>query len=243
MLSGKSILVTGSSQGIGLELVKQLSNQKPGPAFIFATCRQPDKASDLKCIASKNENVHIIQCDITVQSSIERCVNDVTRLVGDSGLNVLINNAGVLIRMSLDDISAEKMMECYKVNAVGPALMCNNAAECNKDQAIGCNRAAIVNISSLTSSISDNRSGGHYATRPAKCALNIITKSLSVDLKKFGICANTVDPGFVRTESTKGMNARMDPNESVAGILKVISEISEYQNGLLLKYNGAVIPW
>ncbi|XP_074643256.1 C-signal-like isoform X3 [Tubulanus polymorphus] len=211
MLSGKSILVTGSSQGIGLELVKQLSNQKPGPAFIFATCRQPDKASDLKCIASKNENVHIIQCD---------------------------------------DISAEKMMECYKVNAVGPALMCNsflpllkNAAECNKDQAIGCNRAAIVNISSLTSSISDNRSGGHYATRPAKCALNIITKSLSVDLKKFGICANTVDPGFVRTESTKGMNARMDPNESVAGILKVISEISEYQNGLLLKYNGAVIPW
>merc|ERR1712172_377374 len=91
----KSILITGANRGIGFEFVKQFTEVESPPQFIFAACRNPENANALKEIAQKHKNVKIIKIDVGDESSYKSAVQTVTDFVGDQGLNVLLNNAGI----------------------------------------------------------------------------------------------------------------------------------------------------
>lgn len=84
-------LVTGSSRGIGFEVVKQLASDPSKE--IFATCRNPDSASTLKSLPGK---LHVLMLDVDDEASIRNAAEAVSAILGDRGLDYLINNAGIV---------------------------------------------------------------------------------------------------------------------------------------------------
>ena len=91
-------------------------------------------------------------------------------------------------------------------------------------------------------SIDDNKSGGSYSYRSSKAALNIISKSLAVDLHSSQIIILALHPGWVQTDMGT-VNALITPTTSVTGMLDVIQKSNLSQSGSFINYAGKNIPW
>jgi NAD(P)-dependent dehydrogenase (short-subunit alcohol dehydrogenase family) len=248
----KSLFITGTSRGIGLEFVKQFLALSNPPKHIFATCRNPDAAKELQDLASKNPNLHVHKLDILDYSSFPVIAKWVEGTLGsDEGLNVLINNAAQYSKgpggYALP-ISRDILMNELEVNSVAPLMLTQaflpllqKSADKVGGESLGCSRAAIINITSRMGSIDDNTSGGSYCYRTSKCALNMITKSLSVDLKPKGILAAVLHPGWVQTEM--GGKGLITTTTSVNGLMNVMAGLDESTTGLMISFKGEKIPW
>ena len=103
-------------------------------------------------------------------------------------------------------------------------------------------RKVIANVTSKMGSVADNTSGGCYSYRSTKSALNMVTKSMSLDLAGRGICAVVLHPGWVKTDMG-GMGANLEPVDSISGMRKVIDGLSPDDGGRFFNYDGAEIPW
>ena len=98
-MSFLSVLVTGANRGIGLEFVRQFLSLSPPPKHIIATCRTPESADELKKLASSSSGrVHVLALDVKNYESYSGLVEQVGQIVGNDGLDLLVNNAGVLFR-------------------------------------------------------------------------------------------------------------------------------------------------
>ncbi len=97
-MNPKNILVTGANRGIGLGFVKQLLTLQP--RHLFATCRSPDSATELKELQSSHSNLHILKYDVSNPADHVLVAQEVSKVVEESGLNLLINNAGILSRLA-----------------------------------------------------------------------------------------------------------------------------------------------
>jgi len=237
-----SVLVTGANRGIGLEFVKQFLALANPPQHVFATCRQPDEAKELQSLASANNNLHVLELELKNYASYDDLVGQVRDVLGDNGLDSLVNNAGMYHKVSLEDGGPELMVDNFEVNAVTP-LMLTRAFLPLLRQAVANKRQPIVaNITSKMGSIADNGSGNHYAYRASKTALNSISKSLSVDLGKEGIICFPLHPGWVLTDMG-GPNALIDTKSSVGGLINIITTADKTRNGKFLNYDGTEIPW
>ena len=91
-------------------------------------------------------------------------------------------------------------------------------------------------------SIDDNTSGASYSYRSSKCAVNMVMKSLSIDLKPYGISTITLHPGWVQTDMG-GPNGLINAEQSVSGMRQVIAKLSVKQSGQFSAYDGQSIPW
>lgn len=107
---------------------------------------------------------------------------------------------------------------------------------------MGVQRATIVNMSSSLGSIQDNVQGGLYAYRMSKVALNMATKSMSVDLKKDHILCVAMHPGWVRTDMG-GSHAPLQIDDSCKQMLQTIQALNESQNGTFIQFDGKSLPW
>ncbi|XP_014616944.1 PREDICTED: C-factor [Polistes canadensis] len=247
----KSILITGCNRGIGFGLVKHLIQLPKPPENIFATCRDVNKATELKKLAERSRNIHIIEIDLVNTNNYEKIVNIVREKVGSGGLNVLFNNAGVSQKFSrIGMVKEENLINNVFINTIAPIMLTkallpllkiaskNNETENN----MSINRAAIINMSSILGSITLNDQGGFYSYRCSKAALNAATKSMSIDLKDDGILVICLHPGWVRTDMG-GNNAPMDIDTSISNILNVMKMLSDKHTGSFIQYDGTVLPW
>uniref|UniRef100_A0A2C9JGQ7 Uncharacterized protein n=1 Tax=Biomphalaria glabrata TaxID=6526 RepID=A0A2C9JGQ7_BIOGL len=133
----KTILVTGASRGLGLEFVRQLLELPTPPEVLIAACRDPEKAENLQRLAKSNSAVKIVKLDVEKDDEIEKTVEVVSNYVGERGLNLLINNAGILYKQlpgNIADVTREIMQKHFSVNVVsnyvgerGLNLLINNA--------------------------------------------------------------------------------------------------------------------
>lgn len=245
----RNVLITGCNRGIGLEFVKQFLNLPQPPQHLFATCRspKPESAEELVKLSESNSNLHLLKLDVTSDDDIKNIANDVGGILQDGGLNLVINNAGITARVTIDNVTADQMMEQFRVHTVAPLMIVQallpflKQAGKNSTKTSTCS-AAIVNISAKTASVSENSSGKLYPSRASKAALNNVTKSLSVDLKDDGISAFVMNPGWVKTPNG-GPGALMTTEESVAGMMKVISSLDPSKTGTFCSYDGTVVPW
>ena len=106
-------------------------------------------------------------------------------------------------------------------------------------------KGQLKKIASLTSkmgSIDDNSGGGEYIYRSSKTALNMVMKSLSIDLKPYDLSVITLHPGWVRTDMG-GPNGLIDVDESVAGMKRQIDKLTIRNSGQFIAYDGKKIPW
>lgn len=247
----RSVLITGCSRGIGLELVRQLIIHEPTPQIIIATCRKPEEATALQELSKNHKSIHVQKLDVTDFSSLANFAKDVEGIVGDEGLNLLINNAGIAGNKTakLADLKAEELAEMYKTNTIAPILLTQTlvpllrkAARHNASSPLGIGKAAIVNISSGLGSVSRNTFGGYYGYRESKAALNTATRSISHELAGDGILVMTLHPGWVKTDMG-GKEADLTVEFSAAEIVKTIFKLSKEHQGAFLQYDGTVLPW
>ncbi|XP_046745008.1 C-factor [Diprion similis] len=246
----RSILITGCNRGLGFGLVKHLVESVKPPDKIFATCRTVNKASELQGLAEKWKNIQILQLDVKDTQSYEKVVEEVSKEVGDAGLNVLVNNAGIATKFTrLGLVKEEQLTECFLVNTVAPILLTKaflpllkQAASNQETEELSLERAAVINMSSILGSIGENTQGGYYAYRCSKSALNAATKSMSVDLQSDGILVACLHPGWVKTDmGTK--NAPMDIDTSIKAILSTLQTLNKSHTGSFLQYDGKTLPW
>ena len=97
-------------------------------------------------------------------------------------------------------------------------------------------------VSSKMGAMSDNTSGGAYAYRAAKAALNMVIKGLSVDLVARGILTVALSPGWVRTDMG-GPDAPLEPPEAVAGMRRVLAGLTAADSGGFIHYDGERLAW
>jgi NAD(P)-dependent dehydrogenase (short-subunit alcohol dehydrogenase family) len=216
-------VVTGANRGIGLELVRQL---KARGADVVGVCRK--RSPELDGLGVRVES----DIDITEPAAWARLV---ARLAHDD-IDLLIQNAGVLLADSLDDVDPARVRAQFEVNAVAPLFLTRALARRLREG------SKVALITSRMGSIGDNGSGGYYGYRMSKAALNAAGVSLAHDLKPRGIAVVVLHPGSVRTEMTRGQGM-IGVEESVRGLLQRIDELRIETTGRFLHQNGDVLPW
>ena len=188
-IRGKNVVITGSNRGIGLQFVKQFLSKGNN---VLATTRNIDKSHELNRLAGESDGkLTIATLDVGDPESITKFPSSIPF----GHIDVLINNAGVMRRSTLDDVNTEAMMTAFNINAVGPLLVTQQVLKSGKLG--GDTHTIVANVTSKMGSIDDNGSGGSYAYRASKCALNIVTKSLSIDMKEKNIDTILLHPGRV----------------------------------------------
>ena len=227
-------VVTGANRGIGLEFVGQLTDRGDE---VIATARRPGKADELQELAEGADGaVEIYQLDVTDQASVEGFAD----AIEGSSIDVLLNNAGVLHRGGgpKKGFDFEQIQKDFEVNAKGTLRVVQ--ALLPMIQTSG--SAKIVNITSKMGSLADNESGGSYAYRMSKCALNMATRSLAVDLQEEAITTFVIHPGWVKTRMG-GENALITTEKSVRNMLSRIDEAGPETSGRFLEWDGGDVPW
>lgn len=256
-----NILVTGTNRGIGLELVKQLAEKTGEVAHIYACCREPagTSAEALRDLTNQYPGkITLIKLDTSDENSISAAVQAVSKLIGAGGLNLLINNAAINQPASPAPLSATRkndMMDVYETNVVGPFLIAkmflpllqrSAEREKNKGDEMSCSRSAIINISTIISSIEKCPEtfpiAQMYSYRTSKAALNMLTRCLAEDFKIHNILVAAIHPGWVRTDMG-GEQAPLTTQDSVLGMLSVMSSLSNKDCGMLVDWQGNTIPW
>ncbi|XP_030621733.1 uncharacterized protein zgc:158868 [Chanos chanos] len=251
-----NVLVTGSNRGLGLELVRQLAESPSPPLQIFAGCRDPNgpRAQDLRELAQKHQNIIIIKLDTSSEASISEASKAIGPKLKDGCLNLLINNAGVNIPGALADTGEKEMVDVFVTNVVGPMLIAKEflpylqkaASQSVQHTGMSCRKSAVINVSTLLSSIEKCHEtftmAPMYPYRASKAALNMLTRCLAEDFKKDGILVMALHPGWVKTDMG-GPQAPLLVVDSAKGMLKVISSLTEKDTGTLLDWEGKSIPW
>jgi NAD(P)-dependent dehydrogenase (short-subunit alcohol dehydrogenase family) len=226
-----TVLITGANRGIGLEFAKQYAADGWN---VLACCRHPQSALALQALANNHTSIKIHALDVADFAQI-----DVLALqLKDEVIDVLINNAGVYPSSSFGDVDYNAWAEGFKVNSMAPLKM----AEAFVQHVTRSQLKKIATLSSKMGSIDDNGSGESYSYRASKCAVNMVMKSLSIDLKPYGISVVTLHPGWVQTDMG-GSNALISATTSVAGLRTVIENLNIASTGKFMAYDGKEIAW
>jgi len=237
---GKVCVVVGASAGLGLELTRQLAARG---SKVYATVRKP------------NKELSAIKGDVVVITGVDVCSDKVGAVLAEKlagvKIDILMHNAGsydggvgnfkdpmaLFGSQKLDGVTMETLKAVYEVNTFGALRVCK-ALHGNMVSPGG--KVAIM--STQMGSIDDNTSGGSYAYRSSKAAVNMIGKSLSCDLKAKGVAVQLLAPGFVATsfgpgaEAMKKMGAKaVEP--SVEGVVQALDAMGMHNTGCFVHCN------
>ena len=230
----ETALITGANRGIGLEFVRHFLDQKKR---VFACCRDLDTATDLTAMANDNDLISLHELDVTDQSQIDGLAKDLS----SQSLDYLINNAGVYgeRKVELGSIERKNFLEVMEVNCLGTLKV----SEAFLEQVGRSNKKIVATISSQMGSITDNNSGGAYAYRASKAALNAVMRSFALDAESYGIHVLTLHPGWVKTDMG-GRHAFVSTRQSVAGMVEQIEKYGTKDQGeVFRRFDGKTIMW
>ena len=236
-----TVLITGSSRGIGLGLVKEFLERK---WTVIATCREPESASDLKEVLQAAGQNPPVACDVTKDDSISQCFENVKQLVGH--IDMLINNAGITTPESPYDppskLKREELIEVMNTNAAGLAIMTQTFMPlllASKDET----RRKVLNIGGSLGSISLVNNINSTSYRCSKIAVNMLTKTFALEFPQVTFIA--IHPGWVQTDMGSSNN-RCPPltvQESCTSILNVVEKRTKEDSGTFWGFDGKPIQY
>ena len=218
-----TVFITGANRGIGLAFAQSYATSG---WRVLAACRSPDKATALKAVKG---DIAVYALEVTNAGELAT----LAKTLKNETIDVLINNAGVG-----GEESTEGWLRTLHINSIAPIRI----AQALLPMVARGERKLVASVTSGMGSIADNTSGGSYAYRSSKAALNAAMKSLSVDLAKHGVSVIVLNPGWVKTDMG-GTGARMTAAESVIRMRKVIDSAGPAQSGKFFNYDGAEYPW
>lgn len=226
------IFITGANRGLGLEFARQYATRGDR---VFAASRGGEPIGVPGAIPMK--------LDVADENSIDAAHAEVERQT--DALDLVINNAGIYSTVggrftgeTFGTLTAEGAAAVFRVNAIGAMLV----AQRFSDILSRGENPKLANVTSGYGSVS--RNDGHFPHHysASKAALNQYMRSYAADAAKLGITVVMLSPGWVRTDMG-GPNATLSPEESVAGMIRVIDGITPQQNSAWFNYDGQPVPW
>ncbi|GAC14636.1 SDR family oxidoreductase [Aliiglaciecola lipolytica] len=216
-------VITGANRGIGLELTKQLLAKGWD---VYALCRH---SSDE--LNESNAKV-VTKVDVGNPDALPNALAKIK----DVKIDLLINNAGVLGKDSIDEWDPHTIEHQFRVNALGPLLVTQVLLEQLKKG------AKVAHITSRMGSLADNASGGYYGYRMSKAALNAVGVSMANDLKERGIAVALLHPGYVQTEMVS-YGGDISAEDAASRLLDRIEDLNLNNTGSFWHSNGEILPW
>ena len=191
-LEGKTALVTGGSRGIGLEIARELLNEK-GRVVICA--RKQEGLAAAAAALGDNPDLHVIQAHVGKEEDVDAMFDRIKETLG--GLDILINNVGMnIFTPGLADVDPGLWRKIIDSNLNGAFYCSRRAAGLMKEKMSG----KIVTISSTAAS---RAAPGMGIYGVAKAAMEMMTKVLAAELAPFNIQVNAAAPGMVKTDFSK----------------------------------------
>jgi NAD(P)-dependent dehydrogenase (short-subunit alcohol dehydrogenase family) len=196
---------------------------------VIATCLDPSSA---QATAQIRGDIELTKLDVTDHAAIEALSQ---RLAGET-IDILLNNAGIgRPHPPFGKTDYAMWRRILDTNLIGPMKI----VECFVEQVARSELRMMAFVSSRMGSIALNNSGGSYAYRSSKAGLNMIVKTLAVDLAPRGICVLALHPGWAQTEP----DGRVPVAESVSGMRGVIQRAGRHHTGSFVTYNDQPLPW
>ena len=243
-LEGKVALVTGGASGIGAEVARFLARE--GAKVLVADIAERQGEAVAAEIRQAGGEASFVRLDVTQEEAWIRAIEEAETRYGK--LNVLVNNAGITERRTIENASLESWHKVMEVNATGVFLGTKHAIPAMRRAGGG----SIVNISSAHAIVGDV---GHPAYFASKAAVRLLTKATAIQHAKDNIRANSVHPGFVETPMTAEFHASgareireaktplgrlAVPADIAWGVLFLASDESAYMTGSELVIDGGV---
>jgi 3-oxoacyl-[acyl-carrier protein] reductase len=239
--SGKVVLVTGSSRGIGAGMITAFGKRGAHCAVVYVADAEGRNTADAEKVAAAVPQARVIQCDVADPAQVAGMMKSMQEQFG--GLDILVNNAGILQDRSLKKMALEEWERVIRVNLTG-------TFNCIQ-QAIPMLRAGgrIVNISSVSGQLGFFGQA-NYAS--SKAGIMALTKVAGRELAKSQITVNAVAPGFINTEMSRGMPEEVtkqfisqiavgrfgEVDDIVYAVLFLCSEAARYITGQIVHVNG-----
>jgi NAD(P)-dependent dehydrogenase (short-subunit alcohol dehydrogenase family) len=215
-----TILVTGSSRGIGLELTRQYIKSGEN---VIATARNPEDATQLnELLLNYRDALRVVRLDV---DNKENCRNLASEL-HEGVLDLLINNAGIKRLSSLEQIDEQALNDSLLTNLVGPLRVIEAALPAMRRG----EGKKIVNISTVMASIIQSAGDDAMPYRVSKAALNMATRIYARHLSCERFCVVAMHPGWIRTDMG-GPAGPVNVEESAKAIVRVISRLTPEDTG------------
>lgn len=239
--TGKVALVTGSSRGIGAEMIKAFGKHGAQCIVNYVADAQGRNKSDAENVARELEKPIVIQCDVTQPGEVETMMKQIADECG--GLDLLVNNSGIIADRTIKKMSLEQFESVIRVNLVGTFNVTQKAA------AVLRNGGRIVNLSSVSGQMG---LFGQANYSSSKAAIIAFTKVSAREFARQNITVNAIAPGFIDIGMSKGMPDEVTQNfikqiplgrlgdvkEIVDAALFLASPMASYITGHVLNVNG-----
>merc|ERR1712025_1422917 len=192
-LTGCNYIVTGGSQGLGLEIAHQLKKIGAGKIVILARTRSKGESAAAE-LTSGNCTAYFVQADMADPDSLQGAVAEAIKVLGGQ-VDGLVNAAGTTERGNMMDTTVDMFNKQFDTNARAPFLLAQAVARHMIEKK---SRGSIVNISSLAA-----KGGAPFimAYSASKAALNTITQNNATELAPYGIRMNAINMGWTYTEN------------------------------------------
>jgi 3-oxoacyl-[acyl-carrier protein] reductase len=239
--SGKVVLVTGSSRGIGAEMIKAFGKRGAQCVVNYVADAQGQNKGDAENVATELKDPLVIECDVTQPGQVESMMTE----IGDKrgGLDILVNNSGIISDRTIKKMSMEEFESVVRVNLIGTFTVTQKAA------AILRNGGRIVNLSSVSGQMG---LFGQANYSSSKAAIIALTKVSAREFARQNITVNAIAPGFIDVGMSKGMSEEVtadfikqiplgrlgEVNEIVDAALFLASPMASYITGHILNVNG-----
>jgi 3-oxoacyl-[acyl-carrier protein] reductase len=239
--SGKIVLVTGSSRGIGAEMIKEFGKRGAQCVVNYVADPAGQNKSDADAVAKELKDPVVIDCDVTNPEQVEAMMKTISEKFG--GLDILINNSGIIRDRTIKKLTLEEFESVVRVNLAGTFNVTQKAA------AILRKDGRVVNLSSVSGQLG---LFGQANYSSSKAAIIALTKVSAREFARQNITVNAIAPGFIDIGMSKGMSDEVtqnfikqiplgrlgDPREIVDAALFLCSPMASYITGHVLNVNG-----
>ena len=239
--TGKVVLVTGSSRGIGAEMIKAFGARGAVPVVNYVADPQGENQRGAEAVAKELNNPLVIECDITQPTQVETMMKQISERHG--GLDILINNSGIIRDRTNKKLTTEEFESVVRVNLNGTFNVTQKAATILR------NGGRIVNLSSVSGQMG---LFGQANYSSSKAAIIALTKVSAREFGRQNITVNAIAPGFIDVGMSKGMSEEVTANfikqiplgrlgdvqEIVNAALFLTSPMASYITGHVLNVNG-----
>ena len=239
--TGKVVLVTGSSRGIGAEMIKVFGKRGAHCVVNYVADGQGQNKTDAVNVAKELNDPLVIECDVTQPEQVESMMME----IGDKrgGLDILVNNSGIISDRTIKKMPTEEFESVVRVNLTGTFTVTQKAA------AILHNGGRIVNLSSVSGQMG---LFGQANYSSSKAAIIALTKVSAREFARQDITVNAIAPGFIDIGMGKGVPKEAiqnfikqiplrrlgNVNEIVSAALFLASPMASYITGHVLNVNG-----
>jgi 3-oxoacyl-[acyl-carrier protein] reductase len=239
--TGKVVLVTGSSRGIGAEMIRAFGQRGAQCVINYVADAGGQNKSDAEAVARDLQQPLVIECDVTQAAQVEAIMKQIQDRYG--GLDILVNNSGIIRDRTIKKMSLEEFESVMRVNVIGTFNVTQKVISILR------NGGRIVNLSSVSGQLG---LFGQANYSSSKAAIIALTKVSARELAKQNITVNAIAPGFIDIGMSKAMPEEVQQNfqkqiplgrlgqanEIVDAALFLASPMASYITGHVLNVNG-----